>query len=109
MRSKSISPSPHHVEIVLRISIEHDRIDVAMKAIMEMSSIDNRIPSMRCYAVIFEYLAKKDLPVLAVELLHFMSSNGQRPDATIFSIVEKMRRYDVVLEGIESMTRSTTV
>ena len=102
MHSKGLSLQPHQLESALRTYLVNDRADLAIEAIAETITVCRRSPSMRCYAAVFQYLTDKDLPHHAVELLKLMSANGQSPDTTIFSILEKMRRYDIVLEGIES-------
>ena len=102
MYTKGLVPLSHQLESALRTYLVNNRVDLAMEAMVETITVNKRSPSMRCYSAVFQYLADKDLPHHAVELLRLMSASGQSPDTTIYSLLEKMRRYDIVLEGIES-------
>ena len=101
MYNKGLYPLPHQLESTLRTYLVNDSVDLAIEAMVEAVNVYRRSPSMRCYAVVFQYLADKDLPHHAVELLRLMSTNCQSPDTTIFSILERMRRYDIVWECLE--------
>ena len=91
---------PQH-EAVVKTLLAAGEVDAALKQLFDRVHLDHVSPSMRAYGCVFEHLAAADLPERAVDVLRFMNSLGQRPDQGIYSRLERMPRYDIVLEGAQ--------
>lgn len=104
MRKAKIAPAIAHQEILISTAVATNHVDQAIQALYDIVNIDRSVPSMRGYNSIFQWLSEADQPVAVIEVLKFMTANGQEPDSATFALIEKMRRYDVVLEGIQLKT-----
>jgi hypothetical protein len=101
MRGIGLHPTAAQLEMIVGAALASKLPEAAVSALVDAVRIDTVTPSSRAYTPIFRYLAAHDLPDLAVELLQLMGSTGQQPDAHTFGILEAMRRYDLVLEGVQ--------
>jgi pentatricopeptide repeat protein len=101
MRSHGVNPSVQQHDAYVSIAVAANQQETALRALFDTADVFRTVPSMRAYSAVLRHLCSSDQPTLVLQVLRFMSANGQRPDQAIFNLVGSMRRYDVVLEGIQ--------
>lgn len=84
-------------------ALQKGDIRCALRGLHEMTTVDNiDKPSLNdVYVPLLEYLAKHDMPRELVAVVRNMEEREIRVDSATWKKVEKMRRFDIVLEELE--------